>query len=140
MNSFFFSRADWEDLQTRQRTKSLEWIHTPSDSLGPFASSFSSVMNSGQHLYFPLPGLCWDIVNCNDQAWQDNPALTNYNVPAMVANVVAQIKEQAGRYVGDVYLTQGACTHRECCSWSARFVVGTVWSATLHVIRVLSYL
>ena len=46
MNSFFISRADYQDIATRTKAKTLEWIHTPSNSLGAAASSWCSIMNS----------------------------------------------------------------------------------------------
>ena len=64
-------------------------------------------MNQGLHLYFPLPGLCWDIVNCNDPEIQDDPLLDDYNVDDVVARNVEQARIQAAAYVGDIYYTMG---------------------------------
>jgi lysosomal alpha-mannosidase len=65
-------------------------------------------MNSGLHLYFPLPGLCWDAINCNDPVVQDNAALEDYNVDDVVSRAIFQFREQAGNYIGgDVWFTAG---------------------------------
>jgi alpha-mannosidase len=106
-NSLFVSRADYQDIQQRTANKTLEYIWTPSRSLGPSISTFFSIMNSGLHLYFPLPNLCWDAINCNDTPFQDDENLEDYNVPSMVDMVVATMKGQAENYVGDIYITQG---------------------------------
>jgi alpha-mannosidase len=106
-SALFVSRADYSDIQARTANKSLEYIWTPSFSLGPDASTFFSIMNSGLHLYFPLPGLCWDIVNCNDPEIQDDATLDDYNVDDVVNRIVSAAKGQAQNYVGDIYFTQG---------------------------------
>ena len=82
---------------------------TPSESLGPEASTFFSIMNLGLHLYFPLPGLCWDIVNCNDPEIQDDPRLEDqYNVEDVVTRAVAAAKSLGAAYRGnDMYFTLG---------------------------------
>jgi hypothetical protein len=57
-SALFVSRADYSDIRARTANKSLEYVWRPSASLGDDASTFFSIMNSGLHLYFPLPGLC----------------------------------------------------------------------------------
>lgn len=106
-NALFVSRADYGDIKARTANLSLEYVWTPSASLGDEASTFFSIMNQGLHLYFPLPGLCWDIVNCNDPEIQDNPDLDDYNVDDVVARNIVQARIQANAYVGDIYYTQG---------------------------------
>lgn len=106
-SALFVSRADYADIQARTKTKSLEYIWQASNSLGSQASTFFSIMNLGLHLYFPLPGLCWDALNCNDPEVQDDPELDDYNVDSVVATTVNSAQSLAASYVGDVYLTQG---------------------------------
>ena len=106
-NSLFVSRADYADIRARTLNKSLEYIWTSSDSLGEGASTFFSIMNQGLHLYFPLPGLCWDIINCNDPEIQDDPLLDDYNVDDVVRRNIEQAQIQADAYVGDIYYTLG---------------------------------
>lgn len=106
-SSLFVSRADFADLERRRATRSLEYVWTPSASLGPPASTFFSIMNLGLHLYFPLPGLCWDAVNCNDPEIQDDFLLDDYNVQDVVDRTVAAARSLQPAYVGDVYFTQG---------------------------------
>jgi hypothetical protein len=106
-SALFVSRADYADIRQRTASKSLEYVWQPSASLGPDASTFFSIMNQGLHLYFPLPGLCWDIVNCNDPEIQDDPDLDDYNVDDVVRRNVEQATIQASAYVGDIYYTMG---------------------------------
>lgn len=82
-------------------------ICAASQSLGQSASTFFSIMNSGLHLYFPLPGLCWDALNCNDPEIQDDASLDDYNVADVVARTLYQAASQQENYVGDIYMTQG---------------------------------
>ena len=57
-------------------------------------------MNSGLHLYFPLPGMCWDSINCNDEVFQDDPRLNDYNVKDIVDRAVGLSRGQNENYVG----------------------------------------
>lgn len=106
-SSLFVSRADYADIRARTKALSLEYVWQSSASLGPEASTFFSIMNQGLHLYFPLPGLCWDIVNCNDPEIQDDPTLDDYNVDDVVRRNVEQARLQQSAYVGDIYYTMG---------------------------------
>jgi len=106
-SALFVSRADYSDIGQRTAAKTLEYVWQPSASLGPDASTFFSIMNQGLHLYFPLPGLCWDIINCNDPEVQDDPDLDDYNVNDVVRRNVEQATIQANAYVGDIYYTMG---------------------------------
>ncbi len=106
-SALFVSRADYQDISHRTGTKTLEYVWQASESLGTPASTFFSIMNSGVHLYFPLPGMCWDALNCNDPEIQDDESLDDYNVQDVVDRVLYQVKSQAQNYIGDVYITQG---------------------------------
>lgn len=107
-DAVYVSRADYQEVAQRTANRSLEYVWSPSPSLGAAGSTFYGIMNSGLHLYFPLPGLCWDAINCNDPVVQDNPALEDYNVEDVVSRAIFQFREQAGNYVGgDVWFTAG---------------------------------
>ena len=106
-SALFVSRADYADIRERTKTLSLEYVWQSSASLGPDASTFFSIMNQGLHLYFPLPGLCWDVINCSDPEVQDDPELDDYNVEDVVRRNVEQARIQQSAYVGDIYYTMG---------------------------------
>ena len=100
MSALFFSRADYADIRNRTASKALEWVWQASPSLGAAGATWAQIMNSGLHLYFPLPGMCFDTVNCNDELFQDDPRLKDFNVPDMVGRAVSLAKGQALNYVG----------------------------------------
>lgn len=107
-DAVFVSRADYQEIAQRTANQSLEYIWQPSTSLGAEGSTFFGIMNSGLHLYFPLPGLCWDAINCNDPVVQDNPELEDYNVADVVSRAIFQFQQQAENYIGgDVWFTAG---------------------------------
>ena len=107
-DAVYVSRADYQEIAQRTSNRSLEYVWQPSPSLGAAGSTFFGIMNSGLHLYFPLPGLCWDAINCNDPVVQDNPALEDYNVEDVVSRAIYQFRNQAINYVGgDVWFTAG---------------------------------
>ena len=56
MTALFISRSDYADIANRTASHALEWLWSASPSLGPRAATWTQVMNSGKHLYFPLPG------------------------------------------------------------------------------------
>ena len=59
-------------------------------------------------LPFPTRSQCWDIINCNDPAIQDDPRLEDVNIDSVIDNAVAQIRAIAPGYIGgDLYITQG---------------------------------
>ena len=112
----FFGRIDYADMRLRRANRTMETLWAASASL-PGAATLAII---NDNLYFPpnaIPsspsgGVCWDAINCNDDAVMDDPKLTGYNVDTLVEAVVAYARKQAGEYLGAIKWDMGAL---RCC-------------------------
>ena len=95
--ALFFGRIDYQDYDTRAKTKSLEWLWQASASLGEDASLFAGQFWNG---YGPPDRFNFDI-GSNDPPVQDDPRLTDYNVDERVNDFVKAAQEQASIFQGE---------------------------------------
>ncbi|XP_076073575.1 lysosomal alpha-mannosidase-like [Mytilus galloprovincialis] len=105
-DGLFFGRADYEDIDQRKKTKTMEmmWKGSPKN-LGSKADLFTGVLFNG---YGPPPGFCFDI-NCNDDPIQDDDRLHDYNVPQKTTQFIRYAELQAFHYAtNNIIMTMGS--------------------------------
>jgi alpha-mannosidase len=89
-DAFFFARADYQDLQKRRKDRTMEVIWQGSKSLGSSAQIFAGVLS---HHYEPPSAFSFDIDSPNPP-FQDDPRLSDYNVPELVDLFVEYVQNQ----------------------------------------------
>eukprot|EP00929_Paragymnodinium_shiwhaense_P067516 TRINITY_DN33975_c0_g1_i1.p1 TRINITY_DN33975_c0_g1~~TRINITY_DN33975_c0_g1_i1.p1 ORF type:complete len:1024 (-),score=239.94 TRINITY_DN33975_c0_g1_i1:389-3010(-) len=103
-NGLFFGRIDYQDLAKRINTSSAEFVWRASPSLGDGTQIFSGLTGSYDGNYNPPPGFCWDGLSaghsCNDETFQDDPRLRDYNVKSRIDDFVNFATWQANRTRG----------------------------------------
>ena len=111
----FWGRISYDDKNIRSKTEGLEWIWSPSPTLGNKGATFAGTLPNG---YNPPNAITFDqrhcytsnATNCNTFI-QDDPNLEDYNVDILMAEAVEQIKSMyfGGGYKGnDAFITAGA--------------------------------
>lgn len=124
-DALFFGRADWEDMQLRKKTKSLEFVwqgsggspkecndgnHDYGSADGLFVGNFAS----GN--YGPPEGFNFE-QSISDTPLQDDPMLRGYNVPERVASFIQRCEDLAAVTRGaDIMFTMGSDFHYSAAS------------------------
>ncbi|CAK9202875.1 unnamed protein product [Sphagnum troendelagicum] len=93
-DAFFFARADYQDLQKRRKDQTMEVIWQGSKSLGSSAQIFAGVLS---HHYEPPSAFSFDIDSTNPP-FQDDPGLSDYNVPELVDLFVEYVQNQSKEF------------------------------------------
>jgi alpha-mannosidase len=93
-DAFFFARADYQDLQKRRKDQTMEVIWQGSKSLGSSAQIFAGVLS---HHYEPPSAFSFDIDSTNPP-FQDDPRLSDYNVPELVDLFVEYVQNQSKEF------------------------------------------
>jgi lysosomal alpha-mannosidase len=93
-DAFFFTRLDYQDQQTREKSKELEFIWKGSDEMGASSNIFTNIMDNG---YSAPSGFCFD-VRCGDDPIIDDPTLVDYNVDQKVNDFVKFVNEFSSKY------------------------------------------
>ncbi|UJR26764.1 hypothetical protein I4U23_008079 [Adineta vaga] len=104
-DGLFFGRADYEDYQTRNRTKTMEMVWKASANLGDKSWLFTGVLPNG---YSPPDSFCYDIF-CADPPIMDDPRLHDYNVPERVQSFIRTAQNEAvGFATNHIIMTMGS--------------------------------
>ncbi len=120
-DAMFFGRADWEDMEARKKSKSLEFIWQGSggypkdcknDKDGLFVGNFAS----GN--YGPPRGFNFEL-GISDTPIQDDPSLRGYNVPQKVSDFIKRCEDLSAVTRGsDIMFTMGSDFHySSAASW-----------------------
>jgi lysosomal alpha-mannosidase len=88
----FFARLDYQDRDTRIKSKTMEMMWRASQSLGDQASLFTGVLYNG---YGPPDRFCFE---CGDAPMMDDLRLEDYNVEQRVKEFLAAVTDQAKAY------------------------------------------
>ncbi|CAF3651802.1 unnamed protein product [Rotaria sp. Silwood1] len=109
-DGLFQGRVDYQDWQTRNRTKTMEMVWKTSTNLGNQSWLFTAILRDE---YSPPDGLCFDD-SCADPPIMDDPRLHDYNVPERVqAFIEASRKQAAGYATNHIISPMGADFHYE---------------------------
>eukprot|EP00457_Paulinella_chromatophora_P000583 gb/GEZN01000583.1/.p1 GENE.gb/GEZN01000583.1/~~gb/GEZN01000583.1/.p1 ORF type:complete len:1193 (-),score=233.63 gb/GEZN01000583.1/:442-4020(-) len=116
-DALFFGRIDYQDRQARTNESRLEFVWSASPSLGHSADVWTSSYYTGN--YSPMPHFCFDDVQCGDSPVQDDPTLSDYNVPFLVDSFVEQVLDIAEFTNGNhIMLDMGSDFHyQNARSW-----------------------
>ncbi|KAF2364114.1 Glycosyl hydrolase family 38 C-terminal [Trinorchestia longiramus] len=90
-DGLFFARLDYHDKNERMRTKNMEMVWQPSNSLGETAWLFTGALPNH---YSPPSGFCFDDL-CSDPPIMDDPNLEDYNVDERVTEFLEVVHNQA---------------------------------------------
>ncbi|CAF2135401.1 unnamed protein product [Rotaria magnacalcarata] len=89
-DGLFQGRVDYQDWQTRNRTKTMEMVWKTSTNLGNQSWLFTAILRDE---YSPPDGLCFDD-SCADPPIMDDPRLHDYNVPERVQAFIQASQKQ----------------------------------------------
>jgi lysosomal alpha-mannosidase len=104
-DGLFFGRADYEDYQTRNRTKTMEMVWKGSANLDRQSWLFTGVLPNG---YGPPGSFCYDMF-CADPPIMDDPRLHDYNVPERVQSFIQAAQNEAvGFATNHIIMTMGS--------------------------------
>ena len=90
MESMFWGRTDYQDLQSRFNTSGYEWVWQGSASLGSSAQTFSGSLYGQGHGGYST----WFNFDGSENQVIDNPARHDYNVDQWVDKFVQDAVEQ----------------------------------------------
>lgn len=109
MDSLFFGRIDYKDMETRRASRSAEFIWRASPSLGADAQVFAGLTGEYRGNYVPPEGFDWTASWQTDDAVEDNPNVSSYNAPERVEQFLAAARAQANETRGQhIMWTMGA--------------------------------
>ncbi|CAF3921346.1 unnamed protein product [Adineta steineri] len=109
-DGLFFARADYQDSDLRNSTKTMEMIWKGSANLGRQSWLFTGLLAD---FYDPPDSLCFDR-SCGDQPIIDDPSLNDYNVPERVQTFINAAHDQAyGFATNHIMMTMGSDFHYE---------------------------
>ncbi|CAF2976334.1 unnamed protein product [Rotaria socialis] len=109
-DGLFQGRVDYQDWQTRNRTKTMEMVWKTSTNLGNQSWLFTAILRDE---YSPPDGLCFDD-SCSDPPIMDDPRLHDYNVPERVQAFIQASRDQAAGYATNHIISpMGADFHYE---------------------------
>ncbi|XP_074600308.1 lysosomal alpha-mannosidase-like isoform X2 [Brevipalpus obovatus] len=94
-DGYFSGRIDFYDKIKRVANKSLEFIWSGSDDIGPRSNIFSGVL---PECYAPPKGFCFDEL-CHDSPIVEDPTSVEYNADEKVALFVEHIKNYKKMYL-----------------------------------------
>jgi lysosomal alpha-mannosidase len=104
MDAFVLGRIDDQDRELRRKEGRMEFVWTPSRSLGDRSSLLGEVTPEG---YGPLPGFDVDVVG-SDDPFQDRADLEDYNADKKAALFATSARKWAALYGGkQLMVTQG---------------------------------
>ncbi|UJR22329.1 hypothetical protein I4U23_025391 [Adineta vaga] len=104
-DGLFFGRADYEDYNQRNKTKTMEVLWKASENLDRQAWLLTGVLPNG---YSPPGSFCFDLF-CDDQPIMDDPRLHDYNVPERVKTFIdAAHNEAYGYATNHIIMTMGS--------------------------------
>ncbi|CAF4058122.1 unnamed protein product [Rotaria sp. Silwood2] len=105
-DSLLFRRADYQDADQRQKTKTMEFVWKASNNLDEQGWLFTSY---AVRPYSPPASFCFDS-SCIDPPIMDDPRLHDYNVPERVqAFINASHDEQANGSDVNVFYSTPSC-------------------------------
>ncbi|CAF1592796.1 unnamed protein product, partial [Adineta steineri] len=93
-DGLFFGRADYEDIQTRNRTKTREMVWKGSANLGEQSWLFTGILPNG---YSAPDSFCFDY-RCADQPIMDDNHLYDQNVQERVQAFLQAARDEAAGY------------------------------------------
>ncbi|OQV16536.1 Lysosomal alpha-mannosidase [Hypsibius exemplaris] len=103
-DGLFLGRIDYQDIEKRRKTKTMEMIWEGSDSLGKMSDIFTGIL---PNVYWPPSTFCFDLL-CNDPPIMDDPRLEDYNVVERVATFMEVVNNQSLQYKTDnLIITMG---------------------------------
>ncbi|CAF3076283.1 unnamed protein product [Rotaria sp. Silwood2] len=104
-DGLFFGRADYQDIEQRQKLKTMEMIWEASANLGDQSWLFTGVLPNG---YSPPGSFCFDIF-CDDPPIMDDPRLHDYNVPERVQTFIRAAHDEALAFATNhIIMTMGS--------------------------------
>ncbi|CAF3757591.1 unnamed protein product [Rotaria sordida] len=104
-DGLFFGRADYQDIEQRQKIKTMEMIWQASTNLGDQSWLFTGVLPSG---YGPPGSFCFDIF-CDGEPIMDDPRLHDYNVPERVQKFIQIAHDEALAFATNhIIMTMGS--------------------------------
>ncbi|CAF3547776.1 unnamed protein product [Rotaria sp. Silwood1] len=104
-DGLFFGRADYQDIEQRQKLKTMEMIWQASTNLGNQSWLFTGILPNG---YGPPESFCFDIF-CDDPPIMDDPRLHDYNVRERVQKFIKVAHDEALAFATNhIIMTMGS--------------------------------
>ncbi|CAF1087368.1 unnamed protein product [Rotaria sordida] len=104
-DGLFFGRADYQDIEQRQKIRTMEMIWQASTNLGDQSWLFTGVLPNG---YGPPGSFCFDIF-CDGEPIMDDPRLHDYNVPERVQKFIQIAHDEALAFATNhIIMTMGS--------------------------------
>jgi len=104
-DGLFFGRADYQDYEERNRTRTMELLWKSSNNLD---NNFWLLTHFLLNIYTPPNGFCFDLF-CDDTPIMDDPRLHDYNVPERVRSFIQAAKNEAfGFATNHIIMTMGS--------------------------------
>ncbi|CAG9841045.1 unnamed protein product [Diabrotica balteata] len=85
-DAIFFTRLSQDDRLARKQTQDLEFLWTSNDNFEE-SNIFTSIMDS----YYAPSDFCWDYLQCNSDAINDDPDSFDFNLDKKVEEFAAHI-------------------------------------------------
>ena len=122
-DAMFFGRADWEDMEERKKSKSLEFVWQGSGGAPMNCSEAVGLSKDGLFVgnfasgnYGPPEGFNFEL-SISDTPIQDDPSLRGYNIPEKVSEFIRRCEELAAITKGlDIMFTMGSDFHYSSAS------------------------
>jgi lysosomal alpha-mannosidase len=104
-DGLFFGRADYQDIDTRTKTKTMESVWKASANLDRQSWLFTGVLPNG---YGPPGSFCYDAF-CTDPPIMDDPRLHDYNVPERVQTFIQAAHDESNNFATNhIIMTMGS--------------------------------